>query len=73
MAIRHVRRQDYDELTVLAQESAEMLRRWLGAREDTVEAFETGSPGRRACGGPAARDLFPDVQPRFLCFVLQAD
>ncbi|GAA2245051.1 hypothetical protein GCM10010430_28640 [Kitasatospora cystarginea] len=53
-----------------------MLRRWLGAREDTVEAFETGSPGRRACGGPAARDLFPDVQPRFLCFlffVLQAD
>ncbi|MFK0022828.1 GNAT family N-acetyltransferase [Streptomyces sp. NPDC090798] len=41
VAIRHVRRQDYDELTVLAQESAEMLRRWLGARENTVEAFES--------------------------------
>ncbi|MEU9126296.1 GNAT family N-acetyltransferase [Streptomyces sp. NPDC048506] len=41
VAIRHVRRQDYDELTVLAQESAEMLRRWLGTRENTVEAFES--------------------------------
>ncbi|WP_331766867.1 GNAT family N-acetyltransferase [Embleya sp. NBC_00896] len=41
VAIRHVRRQDYDELTALAQESAEMLRRWLGARENTVEAFES--------------------------------
>lgn len=41
VAIRHVRRLDYDELTVLAQESAEMLRRWLGARENAVEAFES--------------------------------
>ncbi|XDO64277.1 hypothetical protein HEP84_41945 [Streptomyces sp. RLB1-33] len=41
VAIRHVRRLDCDELTVLAQESAEMLRRWLGARENTVEAFES--------------------------------
>ncbi|MFF9395238.1 GNAT family N-acetyltransferase [Streptomyces griseoluteus] len=41
VAIRHIRRLDYDELTALAQESAEMLRRWLGARENTVEAFET--------------------------------
>ncbi|MER5688256.1 GNAT family protein [Streptomyces sp. NPDC002205] len=41
VAIRHVRRQDYDELTALARESAEMLRRWLGARENTVEAFES--------------------------------
>ncbi|WP_149181394.1 GNAT family N-acetyltransferase [Streptomyces sp. TRM49041] len=41
VAIRHVRRQDYDELAALAQESAEMLRRWLGARENTVEAFES--------------------------------
>ncbi|WP_326586465.1 GNAT family N-acetyltransferase [Streptomyces sp. NBC_01294] len=41
VAIRHVRRQDYDELTALAQESSEMLRRWLGARENTVEAFES--------------------------------
>lgn len=41
VAIRHVRRQDYDELTARAQESAEMLRRWLGARERTVEAFES--------------------------------
>lgn len=40
VAIRHVRREDYDELTALAQESAEMLGRWLGARENTVEAFE---------------------------------
>ncbi|MFI8991581.1 GNAT family N-acetyltransferase [Streptomyces antimycoticus] len=40
VAIRHVRRQDYDELTALAQESAEMHSRWLGARESTVEAFE---------------------------------
>ncbi|WNO69016.1 GNAT family protein [Streptomyces sp. AM2-3-1] len=41
VVIRHVRRQNYDELTALAQESAEMLRRWLGARENTVEAFES--------------------------------
>ncbi|MDJ0386260.1 GNAT family protein [Streptomyces sp. G-G2] len=40
VAVRRVCRQDYDELTALAQESAEMLRRWLGARENTVEAFE---------------------------------
>ncbi|SEB30248.1 GNAT family N-acetyltransferase [Streptomyces melanosporofaciens] len=40
VVIRHVRRQDYDELTALAQESAEMLSRWLGARESTVEVFE---------------------------------
>lgn len=31
VAVRRVHRQDYDELTALAQESAEMLRRWLGA------------------------------------------
>lgn len=41
VAIRHVRREDYDELTGLAQESAAMLRRWLGVRENTVEAFES--------------------------------
>ena len=41
VALRHVHRQDYDELTALAQESAEMLRLWLGARENTVEAFES--------------------------------
>ncbi|WP_392900596.1 GNAT family N-acetyltransferase [Streptomyces sp. LN699] len=41
VAIRHVGSQDYAELTGLAQESAEMLRRWLGARENTVEAFES--------------------------------
>ncbi|MFF7984150.1 GNAT family N-acetyltransferase [Streptomyces sp. NPDC007901] len=41
VVIRHVRRQDYDELAALAQESAEMLHRWLGARENTVEAFES--------------------------------
>ncbi|MET8538921.1 GNAT family protein [Streptomyces sp. NPDC005065] len=41
VAIRHLDRQDYAELRVLHQESAEMLRRWLGARENTVEAFES--------------------------------
>ncbi|WP_331770134.1 GNAT family N-acetyltransferase (plasmid) [Embleya sp. NBC_00888] len=41
VAIRHVCRQDYDELTALARDSAEMLRRWLGARDNTVEAFES--------------------------------
>ncbi|MFD8381814.1 GNAT family N-acetyltransferase [Streptomyces sp. NPDC059679] len=41
VVIRHVCRQDYDELAALAQESAEMLRRWLGSRENTVEAFES--------------------------------
>ncbi|MGW3825869.1 GNAT family N-acetyltransferase [Streptomyces sp. NPDC005071] len=41
VAIRRVGRQDYTELSVLQQESAEILRRWLGAREITVEAFES--------------------------------
>ncbi|MEU3465488.1 GNAT family protein [Streptomyces sp. NPDC006733] len=41
VAIRHVCRQDYRELTALAQDSAEMLRRWLGARESGAEAFES--------------------------------
>ncbi|MEU8877116.1 GNAT family N-acetyltransferase [Streptomyces javensis] len=41
VVIRHIGRQDYDELTALTQESAEMLSRWLGARESTVEAFES--------------------------------
>jgi [ribosomal protein S5]-alanine N-acetyltransferase len=40
VGIRHVCRQDYRELTALAEESAEMLARWLGARENTAEAFE---------------------------------
>ncbi|MET8977145.1 GNAT family protein [Streptomyces sp. NPDC004539] len=39
-AVRRVRRQDFDEIAVLAEESAEMLRRWLGAREYTLEGFE---------------------------------
>ncbi|WP_413804527.1 GNAT family N-acetyltransferase [Streptomyces sp. OE57] len=41
VAIRHVGRQDYDELTALAQASAEMLRRWLGVRENTEETFDS--------------------------------
>ncbi|AJZ86725.2 GNAT family protein [Streptomyces sp. AgN23] len=41
VAIRHVCRQDNDELTVLAQDSAEMLQRWLGARDTTEAAFES--------------------------------
>jgi ribosomal-protein-alanine N-acetyltransferase len=40
VAIRRVGREDHAELSVLQRESAEMLRRWLGAREMTVEAFE---------------------------------
>ncbi|MYV99745.1 GNAT family protein [Streptomyces sp. SID3343] len=41
VAVRRVRRQDYDELTELAQASAEMLRRWLGARDNSPAAFES--------------------------------
>ncbi|GAA1910765.1 GNAT family protein [Streptomyces durmitorensis] len=40
MAIRRLRRQDYEELSALRRESAEMLHRWLGAGELTAEAFE---------------------------------
>ncbi|MEU9399651.1 GNAT family protein [Streptomyces sp. NPDC048242] len=40
VSIRHVSRADYDDLRALNQQSAEMLRRWVGARELTVEAFE---------------------------------
>ncbi len=40
VAVRHVCREDYEELAVLARESAEMLQRWLPAREPTREAFE---------------------------------
>lgn len=40
MAIRHVCREDFEELAVLGRKSAEMLQRWLSAREDTLEAFE---------------------------------
>lgn len=41
VAIRHVCRQDYDELSALTRDSAETLRRWLGARENTEEAFDS--------------------------------
>jgi ribosomal-protein-alanine N-acetyltransferase len=41
VAIRRIDRQDYAELSVLQRESSDMLRRWLGAREMTVEAFES--------------------------------
>ena len=40
VAIRRVCRADYDELTALSRESAELHRRWLSDRESTVEAFE---------------------------------
>ncbi|MFJ2771392.1 GNAT family N-acetyltransferase [Streptomyces sp. NPDC087300] len=40
VAVRRVRRADHEELAALAEESAEMRRRWLGAREHTLEAFE---------------------------------
>ncbi|MFI7246490.1 GNAT family N-acetyltransferase [Streptomyces qinglanensis] len=39
VAIRHLRCGDYAELTALRRESAEMLTRWLGAREHSEEAF----------------------------------
>ncbi|WP_432039094.1 GNAT family N-acetyltransferase [Streptomyces cucumeris] len=41
VAIRRVRRTDHEELTALTRASAEMLHRWLGVRENTVEAFES--------------------------------
>lgn len=41
VAIRRVERQDYAEINGLQQESAELLRRWLGARAVTQEAFES--------------------------------
>lgn len=40
VAVRRIDRQDYAELNVLQRESADMLRRWVGAREMTVEPFE---------------------------------
>ncbi|MGW6151740.1 GNAT family N-acetyltransferase [Streptomyces sp. NPDC055144] len=41
VAIRRVDRQDYAQLSALHHESAEMLRRWVGAREITLEMFES--------------------------------
>ncbi|MFJ7786643.1 GNAT family N-acetyltransferase [Streptomyces albidoflavus] len=40
VAIRHIERDDYTEVSGLQRESAEMLSRWLGVREATIEAFE---------------------------------
>ncbi|MEV8455462.1 GNAT family N-acetyltransferase [Streptomyces sp. NPDC052095] len=39
VAIRHICRGDYEELTALRRDSADMLQRWLGAREQSEEAF----------------------------------
>lgn len=41
VALRRLRRQDYDEIAALTRESTELHRRWLGVRELTVEAFES--------------------------------
>ncbi|MEU6994217.1 GNAT family N-acetyltransferase [Streptomyces sp. NPDC046465] len=43
VAIRHISRQDYEEIAALRAESADMLHRWLGARarESTREGFES--------------------------------
>lgn len=41
MAVPHVRRPDYDELTALSRESAGMRQRWLGVGDHTVEEFES--------------------------------
>ncbi|MEL3944168.1 MULTISPECIES: GNAT family N-acetyltransferase [Streptomyces] len=38
--VRHVRREDHAEIAALVQASADMLQRWLGARDHTVAAFE---------------------------------
>ncbi|MFJ3861605.1 GNAT family N-acetyltransferase [Streptomyces sp. NPDC090085] len=40
MAIRHVRREDYEERTALARASATMMQRWLGASTQTAEEFD---------------------------------
>lgn len=40
VALRHPRRQDYDEIAALTRASTELHRRWLGVHEPTVEAFE---------------------------------
>ncbi|WJV50924.1 GNAT family N-acetyltransferase [Streptomyces flavofungini] len=40
VAIRRVRREDYAEIAALTRASADMLDRWLGARENTAAAFE---------------------------------
>ncbi|MFD4628481.1 GNAT family N-acetyltransferase [Streptomyces sp. NPDC058284] len=40
VAIRRVRRQDYEEIAALRAESADMLHRWVGGGEMSVEAFE---------------------------------
>ncbi|MCF3121507.1 MULTISPECIES: GNAT family N-acetyltransferase [Streptomyces] len=40
VAVRHLRREDHDEISALSRESAELQRRWLGVREFTREAFE---------------------------------
>lgn len=40
VAVRRICRQDYEEITALRAESADLLHRWLGAREESVEAFE---------------------------------
>ncbi|MER5777607.1 GNAT family protein [Streptomyces sp. NPDC002039] len=40
VAIRHVRREDFEERAALARASVEMTQRWLGVREQTEEAFD---------------------------------
>ncbi|MGW5738593.1 MULTISPECIES: GNAT family N-acetyltransferase [Streptomyces] len=40
VAIRRLDRADFAEVHALREESAEMLARWLGARENTREAFD---------------------------------
>lgn len=67
MAERRVAREDYSELGALQREGTEMLRRWLGAREMTVEAFEGSQTrigfqpvaGRRAVGHVRGRLVMP--------------
>ncbi|MDH6188251.1 ribosomal-protein-alanine N-acetyltransferase [Streptomyces sp. CZ24] len=40
VAIRHLCREDFEERSALARDSAEMLQRWLGVREQTEEGFD---------------------------------
>ncbi|WP_269859444.1 GNAT family N-acetyltransferase [Streptomyces sp. RPT161] len=41
VAVRHVCRRDHQELRALAEESGELHRQWLPARENSTEAFES--------------------------------
>lgn len=41
VAIRHIVRKDYEEVTALRRASTDMMQRWLGTREQSKEAFHS--------------------------------